>query len=215
MKTKAFTLAEILIALIIVGIVSTAVIGSINNSLVKQTNKKAFQKCYTHMSQTISDMLNDKMAYPDIPISESDLTLIGLANNYTADGTIDEYKFYKEFKKRTLGAITTTPTASYLNYRYFTAQDKSLWAFTSVGNTTEDKYRFMEVLFDVNGLDKGPNCPVKFTNTEIMPSSCTDPDRFVFFISGDGKIVPTTSTGWNSSMESTFLYNNGYLGIKE
>lgn len=214
MKFKAFTLAEILIALIIVAVVSGAVISGLRG-MTSYTNRPAFQKCYSHLTQTVTDMLNDKLVYPDIPISESNLTLIGLMNNYNEDGTVDNDKFYNEFSKRTLGAVATTPTVS--SSKAFVAQDKSFWQFTNKakGSGLTDDVKIIEV--DVNGLDKGPNCPNSF-GPGSTPASCPDPDRFDFYVYRDGTIqVNKDSTGYGSSKQKQldFLNANGYFGVKQ
>jgi len=212
MKLKAFTLAEILIALIIVAIVSGAVISGLKG-MTAYSNRPAFQKCYNHLTQTVTDMLNDKMAYPDIPISESNLTLMGLLNNYKEDGTVDENKFYNEFKSRTLGSVTATPTVS--SSKAFVAQDKSFWQITNQTNGTADPYKVIEI--DVNGLDKGPNCPNAFGPYET-PSTCPDPDRFDFYVFRDGTVkVNANSTGYGASKQKQldFLKDNGYFGVKQ
>lgn len=211
MKIKAFTLAEILIALVIIAVVSVAVMSGFKG-LTSNVNKPAFQKCYNHMVTTVNDMLNDKLAYPDIPISESNVTLIGLMNNYTTNGTINSNKFFNEFKSRTLGAVDTTPTVS--SSKAFVAQDKSFWQITNQ-STTDDEFKIIEL--DVNGLDKGPNCPNAFSSTTV-PNTCLDPDRFDFYVYRDGTIkVNNNSTGYGSSEQNQldFLNDNGYFGTKQ
>ncbi len=207
MKFNGFTLAEILIALIIVAIVSGAVISSING-VTTNTYKPAFQKCYTHMTATINDMLNDKMAYPDIPISSSDLTLIGLLNNYNEDGTTDTDKFFKQFKSRTLGAIDETTSKN--NSKAFVAQDKSYWQITNASNSTTS---YKIIAFDVNGVDKLPNCPIDMDSTKTATSNdCKDPDRFQFRVDRDGSIMVDEQSGYDGVKQYNFLLNKNYLG---
>lgn len=214
MKLKAFTLAEILIALIIVAVVSGAVMSGLKG-VTSYSNRPAFQKCYNHLTQTVTDMLNDKMAYPDIPISASNLTLMGLMNDYNEDGTTDTNKFYNEFKNRTLGAVVATPTVS--SSKAFIAQDKSFWQITNQAKNSSlaDDVKIIEL--DVNGLDKGPNCPNTF-GSGTAPSTCSDPDRFDFYVYRDGTIkVNNSSTGYGASKQTQldFLNANGYFGVKQ
>ena len=207
MKFKAFTLAEILIALIIVAIVSAAVMSGFKG-LTSNVNKPAFQKCYNHMVTTVNDMLNDKMAYPDIPISASDLTLMGLLNNYNEDGTTNNYKFFNQFKSRTLGAIETNTTKS--NSMSFIAQDKSYWQITNASNSSTS---YKVITFDVNGTDKLPNCPIDIDSANAAASKdCQDPDRFQFRVDRDGSIHIADLSGYNSKKQYNFLLDNNYLG---
>lgn len=207
MKNKAFTLAEILIALIIVAIVSGAVISSIKG-VTENSNKSAFQKCYNHMTQTVMDMINDKMAYPDIPVSASDLTLQGFKNNYLEDGTTDTNKFYNQFKERTLGAIKTTTSKT--DSKAFTAQDKSFWIITNSSNSSTT---YKTIVFDVNGPDKMPNCPINLDSSLTAAStSCSDPDRFEFRIDNDGSIHSSNTNGYGGTTQYNFLKNKNYYG---
>ena len=207
MKRFAFTLAEILIALIIVGIVSAAVISSING-LTNNIHKPAFQKCYTHMTNTLSDMLNDKLIYPDIPVSSSDLTLQGFSNNYLEDGSTSASKFADQFRSRTLGAVETTTSKQ--SAKAFIAQDKSFWIITNATNSTTS---YNVIAFDVNGIDKLPNCPITLDSANTATSNnCKDPDRFQFRIDKDGSISIDDLNGYNGTSQYNFLINNNYLG---
>lgn len=208
MKRFAFTLAEILIALIIVGIVSAAVISSLNG-VTKNTNKPAFQKCYTHMTNTLNDMLNDKLVYPDIPVSSSDLTLLGFSNDYLEDGSTSAFKFVDQFMNRTIGASLYS---SGTDYKDFTAQDKSYWQISTIKTSNNKKYHYIYI--DVNGLDKGPNCPGTLKSGEKSESTCTDPDRFYFNVYSDASIEFVDMAGkYNGKNQNDFLSNNNYFGF--
>lgn len=208
MKRFAFTLAEILIALIIVGIVSAAVMGSLNGA-TKNTNKPAFQKCYTHMTNTLNDMLNDKLTYPDIPVSSSDLTLQGFSNDYLEDGSISTFKFADQFMNRTLGAILDSTGT---DYKDFIAQDKSYWKISNT-KTNDNNKKYHYIYVDVNGLDKGPNCPETLKSSETASTSCADPDRYYFNIYSDASIEIINNSGYNGKNQNDFLSNNNYFGF--
>ena len=209
MKRTAFTLAEILMALIIVAIVSGAVISSLNG-LTNNTNKPAFQKCYTHMTNTINDMLNDKMVYPDIPTSETDLSPQGFDNDFLENGSQSSFKFVDQFMNRTLGAVQYS---SDTDYKDFVAQDKSYWQISTT-KTDSKKKKYHQIYIDVNGLDKGSNCPGVLKSDETEASSCTDPDRYYFYIYGDGSIQIVDMAGkYNGKNQNDFLSNNNYFGF--
>ncbi len=146
---KGFTLAEVLITLVIIGVIASMTIPTLMNSTNQQEYRVGLKKAISALNQAIS--LN--FALEGKQIGDTDLT--------SAQNLIDNL-----FKKR-MSVITTETTSEAFGagstgisseYCFYTA-DGMRYAINYIGQTSdndaeENYYAYM--LIDVNG-EKGPN----------------------------------------------------------
>ncbi len=184
-KKNGFTLAEVLIALTVVGVVSVVLIGALGK--IKPNKEKVlFRKAYNTTVRIVSEMINDEELYPDSTdlTDTSEVTYRG--KTYSGDG-----KFCGLFKAKVGGVTGTTDniaevalgdsaadgydddfacySANTLSVRawidklsmviggYFTTNDGIAWS-VPMFTSFGGKMDYMTILVDVNGLENGPNC---------------------------------------------------------
>ena len=145
---KAFTLAEVLITLVIIGVIAAMTIPSAINRLQKEELRSQFKKAFSVTSQAFQKM---KVDYGDVLYDINSDSASAFRNKFIkyfsvscSDNCIvkSNYKNY------------TNDSNSYLEDHLsnnFIAQDGAVYGF-SVGNATKILY----ITVDINGL-KGPN----------------------------------------------------------
>lgn len=185
MKKISFTLMEVLIAMAIIGIIAGATANSIKNISANRT-KIEFRNCYNHMTRTLDDLHSDKMLFP---------AKVNMC-------TLDHDSFVKAFFDLTAGAIKKTDLGT--GYA-FTTKQGSYWVvrrnpnvntcyIVDVDDISKADYW---IVFDINGLEKGPNCPYDGDDlgTDGGPFKfCSEAvDTFKFGITVNGKILPDTT----------------------
>ena len=177
-KILAFTLAELLLTLAIIGVVAAVVLPAIKN-LTPNTEKAMFLKAYGVFTRTVHDMLNNEDLYPEDG-GESGGFYLANTDEVTFRGiTIpesDHRKFCKLFAAH-LNVKGDVDCASGDHYDFETtdgiAWDLPINNFSGVN--FDDPYgNGWEVLVDVNGQEKGPNKE--------------DEDIFKFYLRPNGSI---------------------------
>lgn len=93
---KGFTLAEVLIVLIVIGIIATLSVGVFNNGgFLPDRNKVLFKKAYSVVERIAGELVNDESIYAYDPNS------IGFRNTALAEGEFEgERKFCNEFARK-------------------------------------------------------------------------------------------------------------------
>ena len=189
-KLKAFTLGEVLVTLLIVGVIAATLIPTLKN-IQPDRQKLMFKKAYTTVERIVTELVNDDYLY-----SETD-DAVGLDNTNTVDVNGNDYggdtKFCRLFAMKvnvvddaaircpgTPGGSGTFGTPS------FTTTDNVAFFIPSSTFGTAAK-----ITVDTNG-DKEPNCKYNAT-------SCNKPDIFEIFVEADGGIYV------NGTLEKQYL----------
>lgn len=193
MKIKnGFTLAEILITLAIIGVISALVLPSLINSTPNR-EQIMLKKAYYLASRNINELINDEELYPE---RESE-TISGFSNVNINDQTADgreamfhgerysgDSKFCNLFAARMniRGNINCGETVSLDNGGNFQSADGIVWSMP-IGNFnrgSEVNQSFQNIQIDVNGT-AGRNC--------FEGAGCTIPDRFTIQVNRLGRIT--------------------------
>lgn len=177
MKNRAFTLAEGLLALFVIGVIFALILP---NLMLNKPNdsKLLFKKAYFDAERVVSDLINDENLYPEEAHVESDFSDDSevVAAGVTYGG---KTKFCELFAER----LNTMESADCSN----TNLETSIPSFTTTNGVgwylPADKWeKFAEtrITIDING-QKGANCI-------FNESDCTSPDRFSFLVKSNGKM---------------------------
>ncbi len=202
MKRRAFTLSEVLITLVIIGVISAITIPALIQSTQKKELETAFKKQYSVLKQAISMLkLNDclEFAYDnyksgfkkklaaqfnvinDCGSSSSSLCILNEDNT-----TIGTYKSYSN----------GTLSKGYLDDGGFVTTDGSLYLIEQ-GSQARDLIGNFLVTVDVNGYSKKPNK--------------MGYDMFMFQITEDGEVLPmgAKNTYFESNRENYCSKSSG------
>lgn len=191
-NNKAFTLAEVMITMAILGILASVLLPAVSKVRPNE-NKALFKKAYYVAERMVSELVNDESLYP---MGEG--TSVGLDNvsEVTYDGKTykGNDKFCKLFaaKVNTINdniscvAGSSVPTDS--NVPSFITTDGIAWYmpytdFSPVISHVPDCDLNKGIIVDVNG-DKKPNC-------SYTANTCINPDRFEICIEPSGKMYVT------------------------
>lgn len=210
MKNKGFTLAETLITLGIIGIITALILPAINN-LRPDKNKVAYLKAYDTIASTIKNLASDSSIYPvckdvdtDNSVNCSQYPLFN-TNKPISDKYNDEYKGEGKLcslMALALGVATDNVDCKPDAYTFdisdytdkfsepsFTTSNGMIWrivpavATTAAGGSASFQN---DIYIDVNG-DERPNC--------IYSDNCKSPDIFKFIVSADGNVMPADPMG--------------------
>lgn len=226
MKKKGFTLAEALIVIGIIGVIS-AVTTPIVNKLKPDTNKVKYLKVYDTLNEAVFYFTNSTSFYP-IAISGETREAYKNINYQTyplyntvgvtdADSGIqisEGDKKFCEILAITFGA--TNVNCAQTNFASATPSFSTKNGADFIVKTTTKApsggkgYFKSEILLDVDELSEGKNCQYS--------TSCPNPDRFEFVVYADGEIYAkddkgraylTKRSNWRKSDEdiSEFSYN--------
>lgn len=210
----AFTLAEILIVLVIIGILSVLMLVAIANNTDK--NKGLFKKAYSTTERTVVELVNDETYYPfdheKFGFKENtDVMIVG------ADYCTSTYKFIEnvlvtdcDTNRQETGILLKFCNlfANNINlvqkprfdeeiiknnvrdfrYCYFKSNDGVDWTIGRVSTRNAPVNGFL-VKVDVDGNDKGINTPEISGNVKVKADrEAPNRDRFYMFVRYDGKI---------------------------
>ena len=200
MKKSGYTLAEILIALTIAGIVAGLVL-PMAGKIRPNANKMAFLHTYDSIVQLTHSIAADETFYPEIDVDEGGKINYG---NYplwnirpkspdgnTYYGQAKKYcQILAEGLKADSNACSNNTITPFGNQKSFTTPNGvDFWVNTErgkedVNNDGTDDFAIYQssVHFDVNGIDQGENCIYN-------AGTCPHPDRFTLFVASDGKVV--------------------------
>ncbi|MCD7879242.1 MAG: type II secretion system protein [Candidatus Gastranaerophilales bacterium] len=206
---KAFTLSELLIAVVIIGVISAITISSLIQTTQKKELEAGFKKQYSALKQAIIMLkMNDGLDFT--PDNYKSTFMEKLASQYNViqdcghinynQGCIlldddSSFSYYKSFTNGTL-------SRSYFDDGGFISADGTLFLIEQ-GSQAQDKIGNYLVTVDVNGYTKKPGK--------------MGYDLFMFQITTDGDVLPmgANNTYFSNYREdycskSTNSSNNGY-----
>ena len=217
LNKSAFTLAELLVALAVIGILIAILMPLIMNIMPNQKVVMAKRAHYT-IETAVSNLLNDSACYPD----EDDR--VGLANGWgyadcdlwggtlnqgtiTTEGNAGE-KFATLFKEQLQLVKNSDRVSSEGNPKYnFKTKDGMNWGiqFTAMpwnlANERNVTPGNITIAVDVNGNEEGPNagdspyCTVAFPdgNNSCYKQNEREYDVALFYVNADGAV---SAVGW-------------------
>lgn len=167
MTKKGFTLEEISIALVMVGILSVLMLSAIRK-VTPDKNKVLFKKAYSIAERTVAELVNDETLYPydSSRVGFLNIDSITTPTGLTASGATKMCKLFVS-KVNTITESTSGGTCT------FETTDGIAWSFPN--NASFPK----TITVDVNGSE-APNT-----------ASGTKQDRFNIIVQSDGKISVT------------------------
>jgi len=205
MKTDGFTLAETMITLGIIGIISALLFPAVKNMRPNE-NKIAFLKMHDAIVDATRALAVNSKVFPpcqEIGVEQSDGTSLSVQKCFmgytlfnTAQNTGDDIAKYGKMLARLFGkdancglvaqnAVSCTcsfnaNTGEYIEVK--TDRPKVVY--------NKDPGWLSTITFDVNG-EKEPNCIFDATNH----SACPNPDRFKLWVTADGNVTPADRVG--------------------
>lgn len=154
-KLKAFTLAEILLTILIIGIVAAMTIPSLIQNIQDRQFKEAAKKAYSEAADIVKQMKTDRGDLSDL--YPTGYTFKPLFSKYfkvakecnwndcvPGVGASDVYKALDE---------KTKAYTYWMNFGQFVSSDGMFWAIYNRGSSWPQIY----IAVDVNGYTKGPN----------------------------------------------------------
>lgn len=228
MKKKAYTLAEALIALGIVGIIA-AIMLPMANKFKPDGDKVLYLKNYDALVEAISYFSGSSDIYPVFNSNATGNYKNLIYENYPLYNTIavdnseiniklnsGEPKFC-EILALSFGIDPSSAACNQTDLNgttpSFTTKSGSDYIVkTTIKSPNQSTGYFKsEILLDVDGLSKGKNC--------LHSSSCPNPDKFKFVVYSAGQLYPTdkkgqeyltTRSSWRKSdNEITATYGGG------
>ena len=168
---KAFTVAETLITLGIIGVIATLLLSTI---VRQKPNAEMinFRKAYNLTTKIVYDMMQSSALYASPSFSDTSQTTVEVGGSRPSGNA----KFCLIFASylNTKGSINCTSNAD----PTFTTLDGMKWKLP-ISNFSSQQ----TIMVDVNG-NKKPNC-------EYNSNSCKEPDQFKIGINKEGKISIT------------------------
>lgn len=197
-RKKGFTLAEILIAMGVLGIIATVLLPVVIQSSPNQS-KVMFRKAYSSLQNAVNAMINDDNNYPSTQTITLSNISYPLGFNYTtvtSNASTNKFCYFLTDSMNTIGTVSC-PLISETNTASFTTADgiycrvympiTDVETTTLYGNsTTYGNYVTLansvqfpvnatqyttKVMFDVNGTTKGPNCTADTGGANVAPYS--------------------------------------------
>lgn len=168
MTKKGFTLEEILIATVLVGVLAVLMMSAIKKVTPDKT-KTMFKKAYSIVERTVAELVNDETLYPydSSRVGFLNTDSVTMPNGATASGNTKMCTLFVS-KVNTMDTVTNNATLC-----SFTTTDGITWSFPN--NATFPK----TILIDTNGSEP-PNS-----------TSGAKQDRFNIIVQSDGKISVT------------------------
>lgn len=209
MRKKAFTMAEVMVVLAVIGVL-VAILTPTIVKLSPNQNKIMFKKAYYITERVINELINDETYYsytndtqPGF-IDQSAITVDGVSiTGPSKFCTLFAMKINTNSTTINCDAAHSSPVATGAlnpNSGNFTTNDGMTWhlptavqggnanVFSLPSATPDSSTR--EILVDVNGTSAydastSPNC----TYNDAVPTECPNPDQFIIKIRYDGKII--------------------------
>jgi prepilin-type N-terminal cleavage/methylation domain-containing protein len=195
---KAFTLAEIMITLVVIGVM-LSMITPVILQLKPNKNKLMFKKAYYITERVINELVNDERYYPTTDGSNA---FFVDESNVFVNGS--DYFGLTKFCNLFAIKVNTVDTANCmssqsianqkntkLNTGNFTTNDGIAWHLPTTaetGFTTVFKDGGQrDIIVDVNGTKQysantSPNCTYD-------AATCPKPDQFIIKVQSDGKLI--------------------------
>lgn len=212
---KAFTLAELMVCLLLISVLATILLPAIIQNKPNK-NKVLFRKAYYIIERVVSELINDEDIYPN----DEENGLMGFANyaevTYAGETVSGASKFCELFYQK-LNTTTTTPRCNSNGEIWsavpsdsdaegsFMTNDGIIWYMPSTNVFASTNYAGVpegSVDGDGNPIPASPGGAVEqniFLDVNgVMPpncvynagdpSLCPSPDRFSVLVRFDGKI---------------------------
>ena len=188
MNKKGFTLAEILIALGIIGVLSAILLPAFFRSKPNE-EMLILKKSYYLMSRAVSEIINDDDFYPDDPEGDN---YSGFSNTssvtYHGQNDIEGNEKFCKLVGAKINSVQTPFCTDYYTLSdgipavgfHFTTPEGAGWILPINNFNRGSANSTQSIYVDVNG-NKGANC---FAGS----NGCTKPDRFEFKIDRWGKL---------------------------
>ena len=177
-KILAFTMAEMLIVIVLIGFLGVIVLNSLSKAQPDK-NKVLFKKTYSVIEKTVQELVNDETLYPydpNRPGFTNSIAVVIPGGNGT-DKASGDTKFPVLIKDK-LNVLSDQGVDSG-NYKFSTS-DGIGWLIP-VGAFTRGSEKMITV--DVNGFDKGPN-----THLTQISDGIDKMDVFQVYVNFDGKV---------------------------
>lgn len=193
MKKQAHTLAEVLIALGIIGILAALMLPLVNKMRPDST-KVMYIKTYDAIVTAVKSIVSNDAIYPTMDANR-DYKRAPLFNTATVkltDGTEigGDTKFCQAmalaFNRVGDNQVACSNTYSENNFDPSFTTNNGVDFLINKSIIGADTYQ-SDIYIDVNGKDKGSNC--------IYSNNCPNPDRFKFMVSASGTVVPADPMG--------------------
>ncbi len=215
-ELKAFTLAEILIALTVIGVLAAILIPTVKH-IMPDKNEKMFSKVYPNLQQAVSAVVNDEDAYPadqTATTNDPNLTqnvMVSRDLNYT-DSTSTEQIPAGQDKFCYLLVQNLDTTASDCTESKgkgtFTTKDGMDWTMYYSSFPLDAQAYTTRLVVDVNGETNGPNCGTGDHISSTCPGTLsTKPDKYELGIRYDGAINTASPEGYNDCSNTTATLN--------
>ena len=208
MKKHGFTLAELLITLGIIGVVSALILPAINK-LMPDENKILYLKAYDTLLNTTKAIAYNSNIYPlckdddnincsSFPLLNTQKPSVSQFNNANYEGKVKfcnllAYSF--GINSSNISCDSNSYTYSSANYSpSFVTPNGMQWKvvqqqYSVTPATSGGSANFqIDIYVDING-NKGDNCMF------AADSNCSKPDRFKFLVAATGEIVPADPMG--------------------
>ena len=215
MKRIAHTLAEVLVALTIIGVIGAVVVPAIGK-FKPDVNKIRFIKTYDAIVSVNNHLISDETIYSTInsnevnlqhyPLLNTDTTNID-GNSYSGAGKycklLSLYLSGSSVKCSTDGTISKTLSTE---PSFITQDGSALWVYTasSIDKGENSGSYKTQITIDVDGTSEGENCLSSST-------TCSHPDRFQLNLYADGRLVAADpKTQYYLTSRANFRLNRDY-----
>ena len=216
MKKRAYTLAEILIALGIIGVLA-AVLAPMANKFKPDTSKVLYLNTYDALATSITDMATNGAYYVEdngtfnfstYPFANLDRYVDSTNPQHTIPAGVG--KFCRVLAEN-FNILEAPNDVCRNNNRFpnnpFEASSTSkngvefmVYTEANVPHNNDTNTYFTEITIDINGAE-GENCIFNGNNL----NSCKRPDRFTFKVSADAEFIPMDEMGWRYLESRTSL----------
>jgi hypothetical protein len=182
MKRRAYTLAETLLALTIVGALSVLSFTAVNK-FKPDTNKIMYLKMHDEILTAVSDIAAsyettldfDNDGHDDYDLSEYPLLNRVFEND-------NEDRFVKLMRDAFSGTKSDNGFVTSVNSVYMEIQSSINNSPITEKNQQSIESFYYTITIDINGNAKAPNC--SYNN-----NSCTEPDRFIFYVLPNAEVI--------------------------
>lgn len=197
---KAFTLAEMLLVLIIIGVIAALMVSTVG--FKTDRSKGLFKKAYSSTERTVVELVNDEMLYPydfnNFGFEEkSNVCVPGTGNGKGLCTNSDPCTDKATCKKPDVEKLKKFCFlfANSLNLSEGMEEEGGKCSFTStdgvyweIKEETSVVNGFL-IYIDTNGEKKGPNMPDGVENVPDDKAGATpNRDRFYMYVRNDGKM---------------------------
>lgn len=224
MKKLAYTLAEALIAMAVIGVIAAVMLPMVNK-FMPDGNKALYLKTYDSLVEITHALVANRSLYPitnegdgaiytNYPLYNTRFIANVEGTNY--GGNVAKYcqllatSFGDVPTNCSSGTLPAEPSWTESNISFTAPNGVAFMVYTDAGLENGASGRLVryrsDVYIDVDGIEKGNNCSFDAAN-------CKQPDRFKFEVSSDGKVIASDIKGqeYLSTRMSLRLYKDDDL----